>query len=248
MNALDILYTPLDLPPCPEVDIAKLRAWVKATYPQKHLIDSTAGKIQAHNSKGSSYPWDFTFAKFFDWQNNFDNEFPELANYATEVFGISNDDLDTLAILPIRDNYIGTGFWHTDPDTLGLRFYVYNEGYKTNKLLIKNARPDIPDEQLHGKLFNDIDPRLINGQVFTGEIANPRQPFYLNNMKSAHAIQNTVVAERIAILFGTSFDMTKKTGLDLKEKMNDLIVRSAYKYKEAIFKDDWSSCIKNSLG
>jgi hypothetical protein len=244
MNALDILYTPLDLPPCPEVDIDRLREWINRTYPQKELIDSTSGQIQAHNAKGSSYPWNFTFAKFFGWQNNFNIEFPEIANYATEIFGIADEELEGLALLPIRDNYIGTGFWHTDPDTLGLRFYIYNESYKTNKILMKTIDPSIPVKEVHGKLFDDHDPRLINGQVHVAEVINPRQPFYLNNMKAAHAIQNTVVAERIAVLFGTISDFNKMSNLPLTKKMNDLVVRSAYKYKEAIFKDDWSSSIR----
>jgi hypothetical protein len=244
MNAIDILYTPLDLPPCPEIDIAKLRNWIEKTYPQTNLLDLTEGVVQAHNSKGDKYPWDFTFAKLYSWQNNFDKEFPELAKYAIETFEIAEDEIIVLAILPIRDSTLGVGFWHADPDLLGLRFYVLNESYKENEILIKEAYPNIPSEDIIGTNFTIDDPRLIS-KIHPAKIVHPRQPFYLNNLRSAHTIINTVISERIAVLFGTKGDDSRLGNDKLKNKFNDLIVKSAYKFhKEAIFSNNWSTSIK----
>jgi hypothetical protein len=244
MNAIDILYTPLDLPPCPEIDIAKLRNWIEKTYPQTNLLDLTEGVVQAHNSKGDKYPWDFTFAKLYSWQNNFDKEFPELAKYAIETFEIAEDEIIVLAILPIRDSTLGVGFWHADPDLLGLRFYVLNESYKENEILIKEAYPNIPSEDIIGTNFTKDDPRLIHKAVVAENI-HPRQPFYLNNLRAAHSIINTVKSERIAILLGTAGDDTRLRDKKLDKKFNDLVVRSAYKFHEqAIFANDWSTSIK----
>ena len=248
MNAIEILYTPLDLPPCPEIDIAKLRKWIKKTYPQTELLNNTAGKVQAHNSKGETYPWDFTFAKLYDWQNGFHKEFPELAKYATTTFGIQEEELIVLAILPVRDNTLGVSFWHSDPDFLGLRFYVLNENYKENEILIKEACPTALTSEILGNNFIEDDPRLINEKIYVAKNVHPRQPFYLNNSRAAHTIVNTVASERIAVLFGTKGDDSRLGDVSLHKKFNDLVVRSAYRFhKQAIFANDWSSSIKSAM-
>ena len=246
MNFLDILYTPVDLPPCPEIDIKKLKAWLAEAYPkQKHLIDMTAGEIQAHNKLKDNYPWNFTFAKFFEWQNDFDSQFPELVEYITKVYGIADKEIGVVAVLPIRDNPSKIRFWHTDPDKFGLRFYVTNNRYKENIIVIKKGRPEISDADMHGKSFEENDSRLINETVYRTTNVHPRQPFYLNNWKAAHAVEFNVEGERIAILLGT--DNMLDDSPEFLERINDLIVRSALKYnKEAVLLHDWTDGIKVS--
>lgn len=246
MDFLDILYTPIDLPPCPEVDIKKLREWLTKAYPtQKSIIDMTAGEIQAHNKLKDNYPWNFTFAKFFDWQNGFDSEFPELVEYITQIYGIADHELGIVAVLPIRDKPSKIKFWHTDPDKFGLRFYVAHDKYKENTIVIKKGRPGVPDSEMHGKSFNEIDDRLINETVYHTRVVHPRQPFYLNNWNAAHAVELNVEGERIAILLGTNNELDDSP--EFVERINNLIVKSALKYHaDAVFLHDWKDSIKDS--
>jgi hypothetical protein len=247
MNFLDILYTPIDLPPCPEIDIGRLKKWLLDSYPkQSHLINMTAGEIQAHNKLKDNYPWNFTFAKFFDWQNGFDTEFPELVEYITKIYGLSESELGVVAVLPIRDNPSKIKFWHTDPDKFGLRFYVAHDRYKENVIVLKKGKPGVPDSIMHGKSFEETDDRLINEKVYRTENVHPRQPFYLNNWNAAHAIELNTEGERIAILLGT--DNALDDSPEFLKRINDLIVRSALKYhNKAVFLHDWNDGIKDSL-
>ena len=243
MNFLDVLYTPIDLPPCPEIDVGRLRVWLTESYPkQKNIIDMTAGEIQAHNKIKDNYPWNFTFAKFFEWQNGFDKEFPELVEYITHIYGINEQEIGVVAVLPVRDKPSKIKFWHTDPDKFGLRFYVTNERYKENTILIKKGRPEMPDSEIHGKSFEETDYRLINEKIYRTTNIHPRQPFYLNNWKAAHAVEFNVEGERIAILLGTSNMLDDSP--EFVGRINDLIVRSAMKYHDqAVLLHDWSDGI-----
>jgi hypothetical protein len=243
MNFLDVLYTPIDLPPCPVIDVKKLRKWVDESYPrQKDLIDMTAGDVQSHNQLKNNYPWNFTFAKFFDWQQGFEEQFPELVDYINNIYKIQDTQLDIVAILPVRDKPSKIKFWHTDPDKFGLRFYVTNDRYKENPILIKKGLPGIPDEDMRGKIFEETDSRLVNDLVYRANIVHPRQPFYLNNFKAAHAVEFNKEGDRIAVLLGVSNMMYDSA--EFTEQMNTLITQSALKYhKDAVFLHDWSDSI-----
>jgi hypothetical protein len=246
LNFLDVLYTPIDLPPCPEIDVKKLREWLTDSYPkQQHLINITAGEIQSHNKLKDNYPWNFTFAKFFDWQNGFEHQFPELVEYITQIYGICDSEIGVVAVLPIRDKPSKVKFWHTDPDKFGLRFYVANNQYKENTIVMKKGRPETSDADMHGKTFDETDNRLINETIYRTNIIHPRQPFYLNNWKAAHAVEFNVEGERIAILLGT--DNMLDDSPAFLERMNNLIVNSALTYhKDALFLHDWKDGIKDS--
>jgi hypothetical protein len=246
MNFLDILYTPIDLPPCPEINVKQLKDWLKESYPlQKHIIDMTAGEIQAHNKLKDNYPWNFTFAKFFEWQNGFDSQFPELVEYITQIYGIAETELEVVAVLPVRDKPSKIKFWHTDSDKFGLRFYVAHERYKENTILIKKGLPGVPESEMHGKSFEESDSRLMNEKVYRTTNVHPRQPFYLNNWKAAHAVEFNTEGERIAILLGTNNMLDDSP--EFLERINELIVRSALKYSnEAVLLHDWTDGIKVS--
>ena len=61
MEAANILYTPLDVPLPPNIDIEKFLAWVKRVYPQPEKGDAAKEKSTAEELMPDNYPWDLVF-------------------------------------------------------------------------------------------------------------------------------------------------------------------------------------------
>ena len=240
MNAGDIVYTPLDLPPCPVVDVTKLYSWIDNTYPQNDLLKFTHGKIIAKHSHKAEYSWNTTFAKAVTWRNNFQEEFPEIVDYVTKDWGFDDSEVLGLVLLPKRVDQLAKGFWHSDADKLGLRFYIEFENLKDDKLLFKKTLThNISDENLF-RFFEDNTG--LEETTYEAKVLTNRQPFYINNYAAAHTVYNVTSQPRIAVVLGTTHEKTYNSGI--KQKVNKLIVDSAMKYhKEAIFWHDWSDGI-----
>jgi hypothetical protein len=240
MTAEDIVYTPLDLPPCPVVDLTKLYSWIDETYPQNELLQFTHSKILARHSHKAEYSWNTTFAKALTWRNNFQKEFPEIVQYVTEGWGFNDNDILGLILLPKRVDQLATGFWHSDADKLGLRFYIEFENLEDDKLLFKKTLThNITDANLF-RFF--ADDTALEKTTYQAKLLANRQPFYINNYASAHTVYNISKQRRIAVIIGTTYE--KAHNASIKEKVNNLIVNSAMKFhKEAIFWHDWSDGI-----
>jgi hypothetical protein len=240
MKAEDVVYTPLDLPPCPPIDLVKLEAWIKYVYPQKDLLKSTGGHLIAGINEKKEFPWEVVWAKAMNWQQGFAEQFPEIVDYIVNDWGIADHEIIGLTLLPKRRSDSAVGFWHSDLDKLGLRFYISIENTEKDKLLFKKT---LTDECKEENLFRVFETdRGLAPLVYTAEIINSRQPYYLNNFLSAHNVKNVSNDRRIAVIIATSYEIDSQS--PLKQKIDNLIVSSAQKYHEqAIFWHDWSDAI-----
>ncbi len=240
MNLYDIVYTPLDLPPCPRVDLNKLESWIDSVYPQTELLKQSGSRLIAGTNQKDEFPWKVVWAKALEWRNNFDKLFPEIVDYVVNDWGIPDQDILALTLLPKRVNESATGFWHSDLDKLGLRFYIDFEDIVTDKLIFKKTlNKEISDDNLFRVFKTDKE---TENKMHVAGIIDHRQPYFLNNYLAAHSVENLTDKRRIAVIIATSYEIG--TNDQLKEKINNLVVNSALKFHDqAIFWDDWSDGI-----
>ena len=85
MNALDILYTPLDTPTVPKTDVTKLLSWVESYHEsQAHPNRLDSSKIE---EVSTTYPWNIIYPRInHDWCYDFNTEFPELADFFSSAY------------------------------------------------------------------------------------------------------------------------------------------------------------------
>lgn len=240
MNLQDILYTPLDLPACPKVDLARLDKWIDGVYPQTDLLNATGNKFIAGINEKDEFPWKVVWAKALDWREEFDQEFPEIKKYIIEGLGIPDKDIMAVTLLPKRISQQAKGFWHSDIDRLGLRFYIDFEDTVNDRLLFRKTLKYNADNTSLFRTFNS--DQLLEKKVHLASILNSRQPYYINNYCAAHSVENVTEKRRIAVIVATSVEL----GIDsnLYRIMSDIIVNSALKYhKHALFWHDWNDAI-----
>jgi len=227
MNALDILYTPLDTPQVPETDIPKLLNWVKENASSQNLLNREDSSQDPTVPK-SKYPWNIIYPKRNNiWQYNFDIMFPVIAKFFSTAYGLENDDVSTVVLLPVKTEFAGTGFWHSDPDPHGLRMYIENQEPE-NFLLMRptvepyNIRPRFGVDQS----FKNIP---LQNKIVNATLRANNQTFFINNTRAVHAV-NTVNpgVVRIAVIV-SCVDTPKVTA-----HINDLILTSAEKFKEHV--------------
>lgn len=229
MDILDVIYTPLDVPPV-VTNIDDVYKWTAEVYPQIDREVCTPS-FYAENELQKDYPWNITFAKFKGkWYPGFKERFPEIANYCSAAFGLEEEEVVTAIILPTKDKYIGPGFWHADPDCTGLRFYITNENYEKNPIEFKRTK--VP-YQTRPNWFSAVADPFIDSPLFEKEIqvayaAHENQAFFLNNVRAVHRIQVNVPGRRCAVLVFPD----KHTRHDLMDRLGELVVRSAKKFKE----------------
>lgn len=224
MESIDICYTPLDIPTRPNIDISKFLFWAQNVYPQSCKTESS----NAEGVIGEEYPWDLVWGAWDGvWQNNFNNEFPELATYCYEAFKIRRHELGGAIFLPVRKTVTGTSFWHNDVDPTGFRFYLECEHYNDNPLLLRKTK--LPYNEREGIVvpLNGNDNRLQE-EIFNCKMTGPHMSYYLNNMRSVHAPTINVSGVRIA-----GFITVKKVYQNIvRKRTNDMIVASAVKFKD----------------
>jgi hypothetical protein len=240
MKAEDIVYTPLDLPPCPDVGIEKMNSWIKRVYPQTNLSALAHNRILGKNSNRPEYPWDAVFAKAMTWRDDFHTEFPEIVEYLASGWGFKDNEILGLILLPKRLTKESRGFWHSDADRLGLRFYIEFGNTQDDKLLFRKT---LKHEVIENNLFRFFqDGTELEHKIRAATLLLNRQPFYINNYAAAHTVYNTSPQFRIAAIVGTTYETNKNPAF--KEKIDKLIVDSAMKFhKEAIFWHDWTDGI-----
>lgn len=231
MEPIDICYTPLDIPKRPNIDLSKFLYWCKQVYPQP-CKESHHHSEKTFNEK---YTWDLVFAASNGiWENNFNIEFPDLARYCYEGFGIKKHELNTVVFLPVRESASGMGFWHNDSDPTGFRFYLECENHEQNPLLLRKTIEKHDTINTIVVPLGGDDDRL-QSQVFNCTMTDPHMSYYLNNFRAVHAPAINVSGIRIA-----GFVTVKKVYQELiRKRTRDMIVSSAIKFKDhAIL---WSS-------
>jgi len=223
MNAIDILYTPLDTPEVPNVDIPQLLEWVaKNTTSQQISGRKDASKV---SKISKSYPWNLIYPRHnSEWKYDFDKEFPQIAEYFYKTFDMKEEDLFSVVLLPVKTEFAGIGFWHSDPDDFGLRIYLENQ--EPNNFL--QIRPTIfpyttrPPFRIDG----DFKNTPLQDKTFSATLRKSKQTFYLNNVRAVHAVQTLNPGTvRIAVIVSS-------LNSNLKQQFNDLVVRSAEKYSD----------------
>lgn len=221
----DVLYTPLNCPEQPQYSIDAIKKWSVdnslAIEEQKQQLNGE-GNIAERTEL--NYPWNVqvVYRKFNDsdngWIAGFNTQFPELAAYFYEAFGLSLDDLGIVLMLPVKENHTGLGFWHQDPDNYGLRMYLEYEQQQDNTLLIRelgntaNIKQCIP-------------------------VSN-KQCFFLNNKDAEHTTYTTVPNKtRIAVLIIGKLDTDSQQ--NWKNKITSLVEESALMFpNNAILKSN----------
>lgn len=224
MEPIDICYTPLDIPKRPDIDLLKFNNWVKEVYPQPCKKKA----IHAEKDLTIDYTWDLAFGLFDgQWQNDFDKEFPELASYCYEGFGVHRHEIGTIVFLPVRETVSGTAFWHNDIDSTGFRFYLECEHHEENPLLLRKTV--IPYTTMSAIVIplNGDDDR-VQKEVHNCKMTDPHMSFYLNNYRAVHAPTVNVPGMRIAGFI----TIDPRYSADVRARSREMIIASANKFKD----------------
>ena len=226
MTPLDILYTPLDIPPAPPIDSTRLLQWISDYKDQQHIKDR---RDSSQVLKDQGYPWDIVYAKYnYRWYQDFDKLFPEFCEYVINGFGIPVVLVPEVIILPTKTDFAGVGFWHSDNDEWGLRFYIDNP--ETDNFLLIRPTKQAWTARNQQSILSATDDDFQPGVEYSAKLLNSRQAFYINNVRALHATNtNTelVGTTRIAVILHARTPIVTMPAF-----VKDLIVRSAEKYKE----------------
>lgn len=217
MNIFDILYTPLDLPEMPKIDLPKLRTWI-SDYKDRQEIDNRGDFSKV--LPNPDYPWDIIYARTkHGWYNDFDKLFPDFAEYSIQGFGLDPSDIHDIILLPIKHTFTGLGFYHSDLDEYGLRFYLENNETENFLYIKPTTKPYITrDQLLAGQQFQDIE--------HAARLLKPNQAFFINNVRAVHAVNSTELSPtRIAVIVSVLKPLAQ-------HKLKELIINSAKKFSE----------------
>jgi len=230
MNPIDICYTPLDIPEAPSFNSDALHKWFDKIYNGRLTSTNPLEKpTLAEKTLDKNYPWkkvNVYFSKL-GWQHNFNTLFPELATYLFSVYELGQNDIEEITLLPTKEELKGLAFWHADRDPYGLRIYLENDKYEGNPLFYRKTKIPYDTKQTFPVVISDSDPMFEDEMILCKQI-KATQGFYLNNIRGIHNIYiNEVPAKRIAVVIKTVSTDTK-----VQEKIKNLIVNSALKYKE----------------
>jgi len=231
MNPVEILYTPLDTPDLPLIDLPKLTTWMDSHQSYNPKYD--AGEV----IPSDIFPWKVSYIKENKkWCNEFNLEFPTLAEYISSAFGLPPEYINTAVFAYAKSDFEGLGFWHGDVDTSGLRIYIQNEEVEDFLLIKPTIEPYnyFPNEKMKGynsgiNLIGD-SPQIQNDVVHSAKLLKPTQCFYLNSVRGIHAVKtNKKGCTRILLALTIDLNISAQ---DIPEHLKKLIVDSANKYKE----------------
>jgi len=233
MNIFDIVYTPLDTPPMPSIDIGKVMNWIDDNHSKLHQYNQILinQSITGEGTQGNNYPWKLTPVYLNNeivspgWLNNFNTIFPELSSHFHNAFGLSLVDLGGIVLLPTVSTHNGLGFWHQDPDKIGLRMYLEFDDFD-NQLLVKKTKVKHTTQQDQTVVsFDD----MLQPDIIDCKISSNTQCFFINNVNAAHTIYTNVPGKtRIAVLFTEKYSNQNA----LISKIESLVVNSAKKFSD----------------
>lgn len=240
MEAIDVLYTPLDVPEPPEYDPSELKKWIDDNYNSLQGYRDMLSKMGASSENViENYPFDLCVVYINDvglgpgWTNGFDSKFPELSEYLLTFMGQNPNDIGCILLAPMKRKYVGYGFWHRDVDE-GLRIYLDFEGIDKDKLLMKRTK--IPYTKDNFVPFTTPISDKTHEEFFQEEILDCRiksktQGFFLNSYRGIH---NTYTDdESVGKLRIPAFILGKLgNNLQFDKTIDDLIVRSAKKFED----------------
>lgn len=252
MNKLDILYTPLITPEPPKVDMSAFTDWVlsyglgqvvegRDTNVGQRREEADARAAVARNSYGSivapdaskrpevadRYPWNIIHAKSKKkFTFDFDKLFPELADFCSSAYGLTDNEITDIVVLNTKSTFTGVGFWHSDIDTTGLRFYLVNNEEGKDFLFFRETIEPYNERPPFG-INIEKSPIQLDDKIQTAKLLKRNQSYYLNNIRAVHATNTTVPGvSRITFLM---FPVNK---IEVIQKVEDLVIRSAKQYKD----------------
>lgn len=235
MKYLDVLYTPLDVITRPEIDIDDFSDWANSVYPQECIGTESKSKYVAHDRLRDNYPWNLVYGMHAGkWKNNFEQRFCKLAEYCYQAYGLQEEHLYTVLFLPTRENFIQKTFWHTDPDSTGLRFYLSNKNHSQNLLMMRQTRREVKDLW---KLNAEDAEQFLEENIMHCKILSNNQAFFLNNVHAAHSPYDNHRSEKITVFVTVKAKYTEEI---IKEIVEPLVLSSANKYGDhAIRRGKW---------
>lgn len=224
MTPFDILYTPLDIPEPPAVDLNLLVDWVRKYQDEQEILN----RKDSSKVLKEKYPWDIIYCKVeYHWYQDFDKLFPTLAEYCDTAFGVPRERISNIVILYTKDNFVGEGFWHTDTDETGLRFYLDNQEKGEFLHMRPTVLPYTNRASAVDAIQQDVETALQK-KHFSAKLLKPNQGFFINNVRSIHSAYTSTPG-----LVRISFSVTVDTDMiDMPKSLSNLIVQSAEKYKE----------------
>ena len=231
MNPAEILYTPLDTPELPTIDLPRLKTWIDSHQSYNSKYD--AGSI----TPSDVFPWKVSYIKESNkWCNNFNVEFPALAEYVSSAFGLKPNDIVTGIFAYAKPEFEGMGFWHSDVDSSGLRMYIQNEETDDFLFIKPTIHPynDFPTDRIKGReseiSLMDASYQIQTDVIHSAKLLKPTQCFYLNSVRGVHAIKtNKKGCTRILLALTLNLNIGAQ---NLPEQLKKLIVNSADKYKD----------------
>ena len=238
MDILDILYTPVDIPPAPKFDRAKLDEWCRNHRKQVVQKRGDGKEITAEDI----YPWHIVYPRHnFVWYSGFKEQFSELAEYLCSAFMLKENELASIVLLPVKPGYTGAKYWHADPDELGLRIYLENDEHDRDFLLIKpSVNKNNSRDELGEIPANGISPKIQN-VIHSAKILKSNQAFYINNVRAIHTVNvNRPNSTRLAALI-----IPGRSSSKIPQRTKDLIINSAEKYSNLAIR--WSPELPNRV-
>jgi hypothetical protein len=225
-DANEILYTPIDSDPIPEYNITKLLSWVKEHSPVQDITNRK--DASKHELISKVYPWHIIYPRYnLSWNFDFDKEFPEIANFYSDAFKLKEDEINTVTMLPIKSDFSGTGFWHNDRDSYGLRMYLENQEPGDFLLIKPTVAPYLEIMDIKWDSNYNITGIPLQDITHSAKLKNPRQVFYLNNKRAVHAVQVPQPDKlRIAVI------ISPVKNYSITNRLNSLICDSAKKFTE----------------
>jgi len=223
-DILDILYTPLEVPPAPKFDNKALLQWCSKNH--------VSGTDNRYNLDNEIYPWNFIYARLnHQWQENFNFMFPDLAEYFYSAFLLKELELSSVVLLQVKSEYVGAKYWHFDPDEIGLRLYLENDDIDRDFLLIKptvkkyySHDQGLKLDQVGDIPLNGVSPN-IQDVVYSAKMPRSNRAFYINNVRSIHTANvNLSNSSRLAVII---FAGSKAS--DVPTATKELILKSAKK-------------------
>lgn len=254
VNFNKLIYTPLDLPEPPTIDIEKFNVWstesrkLDLERENKLMAAKSGGRYIPASSTGKkilNYPWEPAHAldpSREDWNFEFDKWFPELVDY--------------INLFPFRKlksiNFIKQkpgveAFLHTDPDDwLGFRFYLQNN-IKRDCLYFRKLKNNYATGKRYstyeydktGTKYRNWEELCEETRLYVDQKNKEKYAWALTSAWAAHGIDPILEnEERITCIILAVQDPNNPTaGYKTKETL-DLLERSKQKFdKEQIWYD-----------
>jgi hypothetical protein len=243
-----LIYTPLDLPPPPEIDWDHFIDWsnrskVLDTQREKNNLTAVDGGRYVPASKTGklmhNYPWEPSHAidpSTNTWNAGFDNEFPELVEYI-KLFPY----IKLKSVNFIRQKPGINAFLHTDPDDwIGFRFYLKNN-VKKNRLYFRKIKPEYANgnryqtyEYQSGSVkYRNWDQYCQPERIYANQHDLGTHAWALTCAWAAHGIDPIDEGEEriTCLMLGSQENLSKTKGFNTDATL-DLLNRSMIKFKD----------------